>query len=46
MEWREEVEEEGGEFVETVEDEAVLPHHYCRPQSSQAQNIVGLIGSL
>lgn len=27
MEGREEVEEEGGELVQAVEDEAVLPHH-------------------
>ena len=27
MEGREEVEEEGSELVQAVEDEAVLPHH-------------------
>ena len=44
VERREEVEEEGGELVQAVEDQAVLPHHDCGHQSPHTQNIVGLGG--
>ena len=41
-EWCKGVEEERGELVHAVEDDAVLPHHHGVQQAAHAEHIVGL----
>ena len=34
---------DGGQFVKTVEDQAVLPDHNCHHKHTHAEHIVGLV---
>ena len=36
------MEEEGGELLHAVEDEAVLPHHHGVHEGAHAEHVVGL----
>ena len=41
--WRQDVDVDGGQLVEAVEDEAVLPDHDGVHENSHAEDVVGLV---